>query len=302
MQNKKLFPPEILEFTVENYFVKQHRVSNIIYIVVILAIFAVLAIIPIVKVDVTAQSRGIIRSIHENNLLVSAVSGEITQVNLANNQYVTKGDTLIKIKADKINEQIELNSQKMEDNSLFIADLQKLLYGGDNSFNNSRFFSEHQLYLQKNNEQQIIIEQLKRDYDLNKALYQKNAIAKVEFEKIKNKYALAKSRLQLMQKQKRNEWNAELSKYSLQNNELLSNIKQLKKEKKQYYIIAAISGTISEYKGIKKGNFISPNQAIAQISPDNELIVECYVQPQDIGLIHRDMQASFQLDAFNYNQ
>ena len=85
--------------------------------------------------------KNIIRSIHENNSLVSGVSGEITMVNLSNNQHTTKGDTLIKIKAEKINEKIELNSQKMEDNYLFIADLQKLLYGNDKSFNNNQIWS-----------------------------------------------------------------------------------------------------------------------------------------------------------------
>jgi len=301
MQNKKIFPPEILEFTVENYFAKQHRVSNIIYIVFILTIFAVLALLPLIKVDVTAQSRGIIRSKQENNSLVSGVHGEIRTVNLKNNQHVYKGDTLIFVKTDKIDEQIGLNRLKIEDNTLFIADLQKLLYGGTD-FNNSKYFSEYQLYRQKNNEQQIMLDQLKREFELDKELYGKKVIAKVEFEQKKNKYDLAKSRLKLMRNQKRNEWETELSNYSLQNNELLSKISQLQKEKKHYTIIAPISGTISQYKGIKKGNFISANQVIAQISPDDELIVECYVQPKDIGLINKDMQASFQLDAFNYNQ
>ncbi|MEN8122038.1 MAG: HlyD family efflux transporter periplasmic adaptor subunit [Bacteroidota bacterium] len=302
MQNKKLFPPEIIEFTVENYFVKQHNVSNLIYIVFILAIFVVLALLPLVKVDVTAQSRGIVRSKQENNSVVSAVHGEIAKVSLKNNQHIAKGDTLILIKTETIDGQIELNRQKIETNSLFIADLQKLLYGGDNIYNNSRYFSEYQLYRQKNNEQQIIVDQLKREFELDKELYGKKVIAKVEFEKKKNKYELAKSRLKLIRDQKRNEWDVELSNYSLQNNELLSKISQLQKEKKHYTIIAPISGTISEYKGVKPGNFISANQIIAQISPGDELIVECYVQPKDIGLICKDMNVSFQLDAFNYNQ
>lgn len=122
MKNKKLFPPEIIEFTVESYFVKQHRISNIIYIVVMLAIFAVLALLPLIKVDVTAQSRGIIRSKQENNLLVSGVHGEVCTVNFKKNQHIEKGDTLILIKTETIDEQIELNRQKIETKSLFIVD------------------------------------------------------------------------------------------------------------------------------------------------------------------------------------
>lgn len=251
--------------------------------------------------DISAQSRGLIRSKQENNSVTSSVNGEIKFVALQNNQSVKKGDTLVLIKTDRIDEQLKLNEQKLDENALFIADLQKLLYGGT-SFYNSRYFSEYQLYRQKNEEQQIIVEQLEKEFKLNKELYDKKVIAKVEFEQKKNKYELAKSRLKLMRNQKRNEWEAELSRYTLQNNELLSNIKQLQKEKGLYTIVAPVSGTISEYKGIEKGNFIAANQTVAQISPGDELIVECYVQPKDIGLIRKNMDASFQLDAFNYNQ
>jgi HlyD family secretion protein len=38
------------------------------------------------------------------------------------------------------------------------------------------------------------------------------------------------------------------------------------------------------------------------ISPDSSLIAECYVSPNDIGLLRKNMHVSFQIDAFNYNE
>jgi HlyD family secretion protein len=45
-----------------------------------------------------------------------------------------------------------------------------------------------------------------------------------------------------------------------------------------------------------------PNQQIARISPDDDLVVECYVSPSNIGLISSDMKVTFQFHSFNYNQ
>ena len=38
------------------------------------------------------------------------------------------------------------------------------------------------------------------------------------------------------------------------------------------------------------------------ISPDQDLLVECYLSPADIGFIRDSMNVRFQFDAFNYNQ
>ncbi len=301
MKDKALFPPEIIEHSVENYFAKQHYTGKSIYLIIVFAILGSILLLPVIKVDVTSQSRGIIRAKQENNLLISGVNGEIKQVYIKNNQFVHKGDTLIVIKTDRIDEQISLNRQKIETNTLFIADLQKLLFGGNN-FETGKYLSEYQLYRQKNNELELSLKQMKREYKRSKQLFDNKAIAASEFEQIKNKYQLAENRLNLMRKQKRNEWQIAMNELTRQNEEFYSNIKQLIEEKRNYIICAPASGTITGYTGIKAGNFIVANQNIAQISPDDELIVECYVQPQDIGLIHENMKVSFQLDAFNYNQ
>ncbi len=62
MAQDKIFPPEIIECSVENYFNKQHSKSNIIYLVTILFVFAFLVLLPIIKVDISTQSRCILLS------------------------------------------------------------------------------------------------------------------------------------------------------------------------------------------------------------------------------------------------
>ena len=301
MTKNKIFPPEIIEHTVENYFAKQNTKSKLIYLSVIAAICLFFALLPVIKVDISTQSRGIIRSSFENNQLFSAVYAEVIQSELAENKFVNKGDTLLILKTDKIDEQIKINQLKIEENASYIKDLSSLVANKKPIIKTNAYLSQYLTFKQKYKGQELIVTHLKKEFELDKQFYDKKMIARVEFEKKQNDLDLAQSNLELIKEQKQSEWQAELVKFQLQNNELYSSVKQLEKEKEQYIITAPISGNITQYSGIKSGNYTMPNQNIGQISPVENLIIECYVQPKDIGLIHKDMTARFQLDAFNYN-
>ena len=67
-------------------------------------------------------------------------------------------------------------------------------------------------------------------------------------------------------------------------------------------VIAPANGYISNFTGVQTGSFIFPNQTIATITPSDSLIVECYVNPSDIGYLQKGKTATFQVDAYNYNQ
>ena len=54
--------------------------------------------------------------------------------------------------------------------------------------------------------------------------------------------------------------------------------------------------------GIQPGSFVSPGQKLAEISPEDKLIAECYVASSNIGYIKNGQTVRFQFDAFDYNQ
>src|SRR5690606_36355541 len=54
--------------------------------------------------------------------------------------------------------------------------------------------------------------------------------------------------------------------------------------------------------GMQKGTYVFANQKVAEISPDTTLLAFCYINPSDIGLIKKEQEVRFQIDAFNYNQ
>ena len=62
--------------TLENLIAKNKTKSLSIYLVVVIAIATFIGLLPIIKIDISSQSRGIIRSKIDNVPVTSAVSGK----------------------------------------------------------------------------------------------------------------------------------------------------------------------------------------------------------------------------------
>lgn len=142
----------------------------------------------------------------------------------------------------------------------------------------------------------------KKEYDINELLFNEKVIAKLEFLQKKNEYESLLAERELYIQQSLNNWQAEKANLEQENRSLYANIKKQSKDKKQYIVTSPNSGSLFQVKGIHAGSFISPGETLAQISPDKEIIAECYISPSDIGYIRINQPVNFQIDAFNYNQ
>ena len=299
---KQLFPSEIIHNSAENYFTQQHSTSRTVYIILVLSLLIFLFLLPIIKVDITSQSNGIVRSIYEDNLIQSAVYGQVIRSGVYENATVKQGDTLIVISTHKADEQINYCNLELEEESIQMRDLSSLLGSQNPRLFSPIFRQEYAGYNGKLEEQNVKNLLTEKEFQLAAKLYEKNVIPRMEFEEKKHNREYEISRLKNIKEQQKLIWQTKLTELGLKVAGLKSNIEQLLREKRQYVITAPISGTLTDCSGIKEGNFIVPNQQIGRISPDNELLVECYVSPSNIGLIHTDMKVSFQFHSYNYNQ
>lgn len=152
----------------------------------------------------------------------------------------------------------------------------------------------------RNNIQQIRIAQIK--YNRDKQLYDRGVISEENFEETSFALENAQNDFQLLFEQQRNQWQADETTYQDELEQLNSDREQISKEQERHVITAPISGTIQNMQGIYEGSSVAANQALAEISPDTSLIVECYVPPKDIGLLREGMEARFQVTAYDYNQ
>lgn len=128
----KIFPNEILDFSIEKHYISNKVKGKSLYIILLVVFFILLGLLPIIKINLTTQSRGVIKSQIKNNLIQSAVGGKIIYSNILENTKVECGDTLVIINTEKINKEIKNIKGVIQRKKSFIDDIKNLC---DNKIN-----------------------------------------------------------------------------------------------------------------------------------------------------------------------
>jgi multidrug efflux pump subunit AcrA (membrane-fusion protein) len=102
--------------------------------------------------------------------------------------------------------------------------------------------------------------------------------------------------------QQRSEWQDQLSRLRMESSTLHADATELHQEAEGALIKAPVSGTLQQFEGKYPGGYVSAGEVLGIISPDSNLVAECYVSPKDIGYLKAGMTVRFQVDAFNYNE
>ncbi|MDR0573670.1 MAG: HlyD family secretion protein [Tannerella sp.] len=297
-----IFPPEIIHDSTESLFARRKARYGVIYAVTLLAVAAMLVALPFVRVSLSAQARGIIRTPNDNNQIQSAVYGEVLRVNIAENKQVQKGDTLVALNSQNLDIQMDNNIRKIAEDEIFIADIKALLAENFVALYSPKYMNEGILYQSSVNQQQTQMDYLKNELAVTQGLYEKKVVTQSELLQAQNIYNQAVNQRNNTRETFRNRWQAERTQYAQEICDLQAQNAQLVQQKTQYMLLAPTNGSIIQFTGIEVGNFIVPAQVIAQISAEDDLLVECYVSPSDIGYIKENQTVKFQMDAFNYNQ
>lgn len=297
-----IFPKEIIRFSLESHNSRFSSHSQFIYILVIGTIIICLAALPWIRIDVTVQSRGIIRSQSESTNLLAPVTGQVIDIRIRENMKVMIGDTLIRLAPEKIYDQLQMLEGKNSQYSGYITDLGILASGQDKPLQSELLRSNYSEYSQKLMEYQLRIESTSRDFQRTKTLFEKEVISAAEFEKKELELNQLIKEREFYISQKKADWQQQIFQYKTELQSLTDKRNQLRFEQRFYIVLAPANGFISNFTGVQTGSFIFPNQTIATISPSYSLIVECYVSPNDIGYLQIGKPASFQIDAYNYNQ
>lgn len=301
---KQIFPKEIIENTLEVHQFKHTNKSKIIYSIILLTLISVLISLPFINVTIFNTSEGLIRSDKERILLESSNSGKVIFHQLKNNLQIKKGDTLLLINNLAITQQINTTTSLINQTKKFVEDL-KLLSNQNRitkKLQSLKYKQEFNFYQQKLSELNTRFQKTKEDYNRNQKLFDKGVIAKVELNNSKLEYDLSLNAIYQYKKQQHSSWQAALVNQQNQLKELENNQVQLEETNNLSVIKSPVSGTLLNVKGIEKGSFIQNGIQLAEISPKSDLIVECYINPIDIGLLKKKNKVNFQVSAFNYNQ
>ena len=169
--------------TLENLTHKNKTKSISIYLVIVLALVVFISSLPLVKIDISSQSRGIIRSTTDNVPLTSLVNGKVVYVHLKNNRLVQKGDTLVQLTQESLNTEKPTNESLASDLKNRISDLSRIVTSSNALLTTPELQQEWNSYNSKKNELESKIAQAKIVYDRNKQLFDKGIIARAELEK-----------------------------------------------------------------------------------------------------------------------
>jgi membrane fusion protein, peptide pheromone/bacteriocin exporter len=288
--------------TIENLIARNKTKSISIYLVVVLVVIILLTLLPVIKLDISSQSRGIIRSTTDNVPVNTLVSGRIIWMGLHNNSMVHKGDTLLKIAKDGLLVEKKTQDTLSSTVSLLLADITYVLHGKNNFIKTTTVREDFYQYQAKKTELQSKVQQAQNNYNRNKGLFDKNVIARVEYEKYVYELRFASEALHSYESQQKATWENQKRELTDKLKNLNGAVSKIKVEENNYVVLAPVTGTIENFSGLQIGSFINASQAIATISPVDNLIVESTVSPNDIGLIKKNQKVKFQIDAFNYNQ
>lgn len=290
--------------TVEKLNSKYNKKTNFLYLFVIVVLMGTFCALPYIFIEITSQARGVLRSKIEDVNLVSITQGKVCFVHLKNNLSVVKGQKLIEIEPSVLESQEKTKEMLLAELELQWQDLQLLC---DEKYDfkvlqTPVYQKELGVYLQNVSQARIKYKQAKNEFTRTKSAFIEGVASKQEYDRALFDNNIADTALKTIKAEQKSTWQTKNRQVVVEINNLKGNIDQITEEKKNYIITAPISGTIMNYTGIQQGSFINGGQKIADISPDNYLIVESMVSPSDIGFIRKGQEVKLQIDAFNYNQ
>ncbi len=299
---KPVFPPEIINLSVERHFYKFSKSSNRIYLITLLFLIGIVISLFFIKTEISVQSSGLIRSVSESIDVTSPVVAEVLKTNVSENKYVHKGDTLVWLNYEKQTENIKHIKKLISRNAGFQDDLKSMYSQTSPSPKTNLYKSVYAKYKQQLIDYQVQIDILQKTYNRTKLLFDKKIVPLVDKEN--DEYELKKviEERNVYREQCKNEWQQLASDYKQTNDDYYNQINELQKDFKSYVITSPCSGHIINYDGTQSGSFVTTGQTIATISPDDNLISEHYVAPKDIGYLRKGMPVIFQVAAYNYNQ
>jgi multidrug efflux pump subunit AcrA (membrane-fusion protein) len=278
-----------------------------VYWIFMLFVVSALIFLPFLYFDITIRSAGIIRPLNERTEVKSLQTGIIDTMFYFNGETIPKDSIIFRLKDNFSLPKKIVNTYELEQICQFIHDLEILTTNNKTSkktFNvlqSPVYKQQISRFIYQTEEQESTIRKIKREIDINKILIMDRVIApKEKFDK-EMEYEKSKAAYNAFKNEQISIWQQQLSKYRVERAQLELQQARILEEVDSYIVRAPVSGVILGINSRYPGSLIEAGESFCIISPESDLIAECYVPTQDVGLLKIDQQAKFQVDAFDYN-
>lgn len=278
--------------------------SIAIYQATLVGLVVIFVAIPFIRVHISAQSAGTLRPLAEKTEIHPLVAGTITQLRAHENQPVKKGDTLLVLQSGAMQAQLGLNTRQQAEKIAFIRDLDALTRSVTPAVGlRTQLYGQQAAQLHYQQQQlRSQLDKSGRELATAQRLYASKVIARIELEDKAFAHRKLLDQARVLAETQRSQWQADLNTHRAALAELREQQQQLRQERKLYCLTAPVAGTVQQLAGKYPGSYVQAGELLGTISPDGDLLAECYVSPKDIGFMHAGMPVRFQIDAFDYNQ
>lgn len=295
------YPSEI-ENTVSTLCMRYGRQRPYIYLAVIAFAVVIFVSLPIVSVDVSSQSPGIIRAKTDNTDVVPIVSGRVVRTKIINNRTVRSGDTLLVIDNSANSTHAVEQQHILQEVGQRIHDLNFLCQGEADGLQTSLYRQEWTEYKQKERGLYEVSREKERDFERAQQGYRDGLVAKKDYDQARYAMQASHRNITALRQQMVSAWQKDLQQLQEQQRNLMGELRRTGQQQHDYVIVAPTDGTLVCERALSVGSFVVAGQQVASVSPDDSLIVECYVSPSDIGFIRTGQDVALQYTAFDYNQ
>ena len=145
------------------------------------------------------------------------------------------------------------------------------------------------------------MEQANRELEVYSVLVKDRVISPIEFFDVQVQQGKVESACKAFRQQQFSIWQQDLINCRTKLAELLTQHEEIQARKESYCIRTPVSGILQGLSPRYPGSTIQPDETICSVSPEGQLVGECYVSTRDIGMLKQGQPVRFLIDAFNYN-
>lgn len=302
-----IYPASTIENTSQNYLPRLSRKTHVIYILFLSAVVAAIAILPFVYVDISVRSAGIIRPEQERTEIKPIMTGIIDSVYYKEGDIVQQGAVILSLKDNGTANRKQLNLYQINQRKQFIHDLQILTTNP--SCNNdmlqklsSPLYREQAIhYMHQNDDQAATLEKANRELEINTTLFNEKVISKKEYFDAQITQEKSDASYHAFQKEQQTLWQQDMTRYKQELTQYENDLAEVFNSSRYYSVKAPVTGSLQGISTHYAGSMLQANETLCTISPNGNLIAECYVSSVDAGLIKTGQPVIFQIDAFDYN-
>ena len=304
MREQHIFPVSVLEQSSDQIFREKSRLGGILYLTVLLAVAGAIAAMNFIHVDVNVQASGIIKPREDHTVITTTTSGFVQTFNLTPNARVSEGDTLLVIRSEIISAGLPALEKRKAELEDLTADLKALTTQSPYSVKlRSPMYRQDVLYyIAQYSEADAKRKQAQQAYERSKKLFDAAVIPVSEFEPVELEYTQAENAIRTLTGYQKRQWQSDLIGYETELRDIETQISQIDIQSAETVIVSPVDGTIQSVQTLFDGSYVTAGQQIVEISPDGDLIAECYIQPKDIGYMRPGMSGRMQVSAFNYTE